>query len=1348
MLAYELSFFIQQSKRCSIKDQLPSVSVAQKELSGGNLNTSNNNGGAANGILESLDIELVEIDKEIEARIESSHSEEISSTEAVKVLMAESYENKDQLNKLTNANDTDIKNEPMDEPENENNSAVEELPEKEAKVKMDKTTRENDERTEMTSSSVRLEDTIAEPGSEYTSLKIEEKDSSGSESVNISSPGIGETNIEAAVGNAKRDVDKHSITEDAQNIPQTKESIPMAANEEEKSVEGSLVSLFETVKQTDAQNEEETADVKPKKAIVDDIDSRAEQGNVTSDHIELQSENVEVSTAILSENVMDELEEPIVSEQSEILPSVGVIVATNGRDDSDGVSIFNEQEQLSLVGNITIPRLKSRTCLNEILLMLRGQIGGIERLDFCLALKRPNRRKSDDAESEMTNAAIGEGESMCPSFWLSITAIQFQDICIGKVLRNKSSLRREKPSKKMMDSNVAINRSDCALADAKVGHKITRVPFLALIFPKDNPVCTLNGTQAMGTNYGLSKKQRRPHGDKMKEICLPLKWTDVVSISYAVLDSDENSYRSALYNICSLSPDNVMEMADQEKSIGAAEDCKISGKNLEEFSSLVSASEIDEVVCPLLSLELLKMMCLPDGNVSTAPTALFSNYSQSEFAASRFQVADEACEIMDRDFDLDGFCFVNKTALDHYRRLLVFGASVSAVESEFFNVEQLKPKRFEFDAICFVNESVLELYQTSFFLKRLSFCYSDPETVNSDGWESLIYVSNNMCFLNQTAFEVHQLQSFVASLDEKDPFCEDQNKCHEESLKHDDELFKIKVRRMPKVLSFDGKCFINKTAKFLHKLVLVKLNYPYLYKDSLLVETSTTTSKKRKKRRFLAENACFDNRTSFESHQLDAYLTKGNVPKSNVVIDYPYNFEINVKTEVIGNHTELTNVVDQADMTTSEIYAPVVSDELSKEAGVASNDSLKSNDSEIEDPSEIERSKLAVEETFISLGVDEVQAGSPSYQLEADSNSTGMPVRQETFILTEDTKNPGNTVTNISRELKTVEAFNSEQLKPVKVNYQVDIVPNETISSKKNENSDVESVPIEIFDEKKVGLERDLQSVISTAQTKEPRGFESSEFKTDAVNDVKKVLDAGKDLKTFTSMGSDDYQEVEKSSGENDEANDPEQNRWNYRSWEATSVTESNRKNIVEIKEPKQPMLEAIISKQSKNTKREQSLLTKTSKPDTEIAEPSKQAIADLKSLTVSDILKLSSEYDSNSNINLALDTTMRDVATSEPIDTSSQRDNDFDSSLKFLSELFKQLQSTNLSTSDFVFNSGQFFLKASSIAKILKAQRETLEISVETADSGMPLQAEGQGNDDLSNSRLRNITCGERAFI
>ena len=72
-----------------------------------------------------------------------------------------------------------------------------------------------------------------------------------------------------------------------------------------------------------------------------------------------------------------------------------------------------------------------------------------------------------------------------------------------------------------------------------------------------------------------------------------------------------------------------------------------------------------------------------------------------------------------------------------------------------------------------------------------------------------------------------------------------------------------------------------------------------------------------------------------------------------------------------------------------------------------------------------------------------------------------------------------------------------------------------------------------------------------------------------------------------------------------------------------------------------------------------------------------------------------------------------------------SEEDSDPGLSMNYLSALFAQLESSNLTMSDFVFNSGKFYLKVSAIQKILNLAKDKSR-----KDSGMPLESPGNDVD------------------
>ena len=72
-----------------------------------------------------------------------------------------------------------------------------------------------------------------------------------------------------------------------------------------------------------------------------------------------------------------------------------------------------------------------------------------------------------------------------------------------------------------------------------------------------------------------------------------------------------------------------------------------------------------------------------------------------------------------------------------------------------------------------------------------------------------------------------------------------------------------------------------------------------------------------------------------------------------------------------------------------------------------------------------------------------------------------------------------------------------------------------------------------------------------------------------------------------------------------------------------------------------------------------------------------------------------------------------------------SEEDSDPGLSMNYLSALFAQLESSNLTMSDFVFNSGKFYLKVSAIQKILNLAKDKSR-----KDSGMPLEPPGNDVD------------------
>ena len=138
--------------------------------------------------------------------------------------------------------------------------------------------------------------------------------------------------------------------------------------------------------------------------------------------------------------------------------------------------------------------------------------------------------------------------------------------------------------------------------------------------------------------------------------------------------------------------------------------------------------------------------------------------------------------------------------------------------------------------------------------------------------------------------------------------------------------------------------------------------------------------------------------------------------------------------------------------------------------------------------------------------------------------------------------------------------------------------------------------------------------------------------------------------------------------------------------------------------------------------------------------------------LTVEDILNYScneSKFGFGFDTEIEPDSEMHELSSKleikEALSEPTEMDNDSELTLQFLSDLFKQLHSSNISTSDFVFNSGQFYLKAASIAKILAVAASSDQVkphivqthSSNSVDSGMPLHARLKGNKKGSRSNF-----------
>ena len=113
-------------------------------------------------------------------------------------------------------------------------------------------------------------------------------------------------------------------------------------------------------------------------------------------------------------------------------------------------------------------------------------------------------------------------------------------------------------------------------------------------------------------------------------------------------------------------------------------------------------------------------------------------------------------------------------------------------------------------------------------------------------------------------------------------------------------------------------------------------------------------------------------------------------------------------------------------------------------------------------------------------------------------------------------------------------------------------------------------------------------------------------------------------------------------------------------------------------------------------------------------------SIESLKHLTIADILRSS---DNKNEIKMEYLNHLTSDKTYNLDESEDDRDPGL--SLNYLSALFGRLESANLTMSDFVFNSGKFYMKISAIEKILNAPKGFPPVE----DSGMPLKATGKHN-------------------